>query len=100
MRHQNGPQGRRPGSSLRSLWQQIRLPLSVSLALGLIIYTLTTLAFGTNLSTTRLCTKTPSGTNLLIQPITNDSAGTFGSKGVKSVMDGKLGCSLVDDTID
>ena len=51
MRHQNRPQGPRPGNSWRSLWQQLRFPLSVGFALGLVICTLTTLAFGANLST-------------------------------------------------
>ena len=51
MRHQNRPQGPRPGNSWRSLWQQLRFPLSVGFALGLVTCTLTTLAFGANSST-------------------------------------------------
>ena len=51
MRHRNRPQGPRPCNSRRSLWQQLRLPLSVGLAMGLAICTFLTLAFGVNSST-------------------------------------------------
>ena len=54
MRHQNRPQGPRPGNSWQSLWQQLRFPLSVGFALGPVICILTTLAFGANLSTISL----------------------------------------------
>ena len=75
MRHQNGPQGQRPGSSWRSLWRQLRFPLSVGLALGLVICTLTTLAFGANLSTIPIMVFTAG--SCLVMPIVIVAIGNY-----------------------
>ena len=48
MRQQSRPQGTRPANLWRSLWQQLRFPLSVGTLLGLTACTLTAISFGIN----------------------------------------------------